>query len=119
MTYQQVYDVVAGIRVNGKLLPCAYYQYSTDDPQNPPPPPPYLCYYYEGSDDFEADNCNYQRIRPLTLELYTDTKDFAAEQAVEDALAAAGLVYDRTETYIQSERMYMVVYTTDIIITEE
>ena len=55
----------------------------------------------------------------MTLELYTDDKNYTTEETVEAALSSAGLVFTRSEVYIDSERMYMVTYTTEIIITEE
>ena len=80
--------------------------------------PPFVCFYFDSSNDFAADNTNYQRIRPLSLELYTDNKDFTLEQTVENVLNQNGLVYSREETYLDSERMYMVTFMTEIIITE-
>lgn len=120
MTYKEVYQLISGIEMSqGHNIPAAYYMFPADDPTNPPPSPPFICYYYADTDDLIADNANYQRIRPLTLELYTNTKDFVLEQAVETALNDGGLVYTRSETYIESEKMYMVTYESDIIITEE
>ena len=54
----------------------------------------------------------------MTIELYTDNKSFDLEERVEDALAGAGLTYARSETYIDTEKLYMVVYSTEIIVTE-
>lgn len=120
MTYKQVYQLVSGIEMApGQTIPAAYYMFPADDPSNPPPPPPFICYYYDSSNDVTADNANYQKVRPLTVELYTNDKDFSLEQAVETALNAGGIVYSRTETYIDTEKMYMVTYESDIIITEE
>lgn len=110
MTYQEVAALLASIG-----LPTAYDHFEVGNAADPP----FICFYFEGSDDIAADNTNFQRIRPLTVELYTDNKDFALEERVEAALNGAGLVYSRSETYIDSERMYEVVYTTDIIISEE
>lgn len=110
MTYQQVASMVSEIGV-----PTAYYQF----PEGTDQACPFVCFFFTGSDDLKADNSNYQRIRPLAIELYTDAKDFTLEQTVENVLNQHGLVYDREESYIDSERMNMVVYTTDIIITEE
>lgn len=120
MTYKQVYQALSGIeKAPGEKIPVAYLMFPADDPQNPPPDPPFICYYYTGSDDLLADNTNFQKIRPLTVELYTDNKDFAIEDAVETALNAAGLVFSRMESYIEAEKMYMVSYETEIIVTEE
>lgn len=110
MTYQEVAALLASIG-----LPTAYDHFEVGNAADPP----FICFYFEGSDDLAADNTNFQRIRPLTVELYTDNKDFALEERVEAALNGAGLVFSRSETYIDSERMYEVVYTTDIIISEE
>lgn len=110
MTYKQVAQIIAGIG-----LPFAYDHFDEGNAAEPP----FICFFFEGSDDFTADNTNYQRIRPLTVELYTDNKDFSLENTVETALNAAGLVFSRNETYIDSERMYEVSYETEIIITEE
>lgn len=113
MTYKDVAEMVDGIG-----LPFAYDHFPEDDPAQPAPPPPFICFYFDGSDDLAADDLNYQRIRPLTLELYTDNKDFSLEETVEAALNSAGLVFSREETYIDSERMYMVTFLAEVIITE-
>ena len=109
MTYRQIAEMVSSIGV-----PYAYYQF----PNNTGIAPPFVCFYFDSSNDFAADNVNYQRIRPLTLELYTDNKDFTLEQTVENILNQNGLVYSREETFLDSEKMYMVTFMTEIIITE-
>lgn len=114
MTYKEVADMIQAIGV-----PFAYDHFEEGTPEHPAPDPPFICFYYEGSNDLSADNTNYARIRPLTVELYTDNKDFELEETVENALNTAGLVYSRSESYISSERLYMVVYTTEIVLTEE
>ena len=114
MTYKQVYDAIKAITVStGETIPVAYYQF----PEKEAPPPPFICYYYEGSDDLAADNTNYQKVRPLTIELYTDNKDFHVEEIVESALTGAGFVFTRDESYIGSEKLYLVSYETEVVIT--
>ena len=110
MTYQQVAAMVRSIGV-----PYAYYQFPDDTGQACP----FICFFFSDSNDLAADDTNYQKIRTLNIELYTDNKDFALEETVETVLNSNGLVYDRSESYLDSERMFMVVYTTDILITEE
>ena len=110
MTYTDVASMVDSIGI-----PCAYYQFTKETAK----PCPFICFYYGDSNDFAADNTNYQRIRQLLIELYTDEKDFTLEETVETTLNSYGLVYTRSESPIDSERMYMVVFTTDIVITEE
>lgn len=109
MTYKEVAAMISGTQI-----PFAYDHFD----EGAAPPPPFICFYYEGSQDLSADNTNYQQIRPLTLELYTDNKDFSTEGKVEAALNDAGLVYSRSETFIDSERLYEVVYQTSVVITE-
>ena len=109
MTYKQVAEMVSSIGV-----PYAYYQF----PNNTGIAPPFVCFYFNSSNDFAADNTNYQRIRQLSIELYTDNKDFTLEQTVENILNQNGLVYSREETYLDSEKMNMVTFMTEIIITE-
>lgn len=110
MTYEEVATMVASIGV-----PYAYYQF----PQGTEQPCPFVSFYFDSSNDFAADGTNYQPIRSLTIELYTDAKDFELEQTVEDTLNSNGLVFSRMESYIDSEKMNMVTYTTEIVITKE
>lgn len=110
MTYKEVSEMISSIG-----LPYAYYQF----PDNTELQPPFICFLFSDDNDFIADNTNYQLIRALTVELYTDNKDFALEQTVEDTLNGSGLVYSRNETYLDTEKMNMVTYTTEIVITKE
>lgn len=110
MTYKEIATMVAAIGV-----PYAYYQF----PDGTDQACPFVCFFFEGSDDFIADGTNYQRIRPLSIELYTDAKDFELEETVESLLNSYGLVYDREETYLDSEHMNMVTYTADVLINDE
>lgn len=109
MTYQEIASMIDEIG-----YPNAYRAFDDDSGQQPP----FIVFYYPGDDDFSADDCNYQTIRPLIIEFYTDHKDFAGEKKIEDALKAHSISYSRDETYIQSERMHEVLYQTDIVITE-
>lgn len=110
MTTQDIAAMVDSIG-----YPSAYYQFTNDTAQ----PCPFICFYYSGSDDMAADNVNYAQINRLILELYTDNKDFDAEKRVQDTLKAAGLFYSREEAYIDTEKMYMVTFETEVIINGE
>ncbi|MBO6269287.1 MAG: hypothetical protein J6N19_09140 [Clostridium sp.] len=109
MTYQEVNTMLEGIG-----LPFAYNQFDNDTPQVPP----FICFLYDDSNDLKADNINYSKIRGLSIELYTNIKDFALEQLIEQTLTANELPYFRSETWLESEKMYMIVYDTEIVITE-
>ena len=109
MTYKEVASMIQSINI-----PYAYYQF----PDGTAQPCPFICFYYDYDSDFLADDINYQRIRALIIELYTDVKDFALEETVENTLTSNKLVYSRTENYLDSEKMNMVTYTTEIMITK-
>lgn len=97
--------------IAGFGLPYAYYQFT----KNTAKPPPFICYYLAQSDDFAADGVNYAKIRQLVIELYTRQKDFELEARIEAALTEAGIFYNVAETPIDSQQMYMVVYTSEIL----
>ncbi len=107
MTYEEIATMLSAVG-----CPFAYHHFEEGSGQQPP----FITFYYEGENDLKADNINYQLVRPLTIELYTDNKDFALEAAAEAVLTANGLAYSRSETYIDSERMYMVTYNTEVLI---
>ena len=107
MTYKEIADLLASIG-----LPVTYHHWE----DNSAPPLPYLVYLFPGRDDFYADNSNYQAIVNLNIELYSDQKDFALEQKLEEILYENKIPFDKTEAYITSEKMYEVLYETEIIL---
>ena len=91
-------------------IPYAYDHFAEGES----PKPPFLCYLLPGSSNFSADGKVYHRISEVRLELYTDYKDLASEQKVEDAFDAAGIFYNKTETWIDGEKLYEVLYSFDM-----
>lgn len=91
-------------------IPYAYDHFAEGES----PEPPFLCYLLPGSSNFSADGKVYHRISEVRLELYTDYKDLASEQKVEDAFDAAGIFYNKTETWIDGEKLYEVLYSFDM-----
>lgn len=81
---------------------------------NKPPSLPYIVYLQTGSDNFGADNKVYQKINNYQIELYSDYKNPETEQVLEDTLDNNGIFYDKFEDYIESEKLYMVVYQIQI-----
>ncbi len=75
------------------------------------PAPPFICYLLPGSDNFAADGRVYYKINEVRIELYTDYKDIAVEQKLEAVLERHGIFYDKTETWIESERLYEVLFS--------
>ena len=110
MTYKEIADMIETVGI-----PFAYYQF----PDGTDVAPPFIAFYYAATDDLYGDNTNYQRIVNLVIELYTDTKDFELEASVESALNNAGLAFLKVEQYIDDEKMFEQIYTTEVVITEE
>lgn len=106
MTYTEINTMVGLMG-----LPYAYYQFPETGQQ-----PPFICWFITGIDDVYGDNSNYQRIVNLTIEFYSDEKDFTNEAAIESQLALSGLTYTKTETYIDSEKMHQTVYEMEVLI---
>lgn len=72
--------------------------------------PPFLCYLVPSSDNFCADGKVYHKANVVHLELYTDEKSPELEQRVENELDSACIFYEREEVWIESERLYEVIY---------
>ncbi|MBR1623319.1 MAG: hypothetical protein IJ675_05360 [Pseudobutyrivibrio sp.] len=93
----------------------AYYEFNSDEK----PRLPFVVYRYGPSNNFSADDTVYQPIELLTIELYAKRKDFAKEKLIEKKLRDNNLVYQKDESKIDSEKMYMVTYEMEVIINEE
>lgn len=87
-------------------IPFAYDHFAEGESPNPP----FLCFLLPGSDNFAADGRVYFKINEVRVELYTDIKDLSAEQAVEAVLDQHGIFYKKSETWIDSEKLYEVLY---------
>lgn len=75
------------------------------------PEPPFLIYLIPKRDDFKADGRNYYKVQEIMLELYADKKDLVLEEKLEQILEEYGICYERSETWIPSEKLYEVLYT--------
>ena len=91
-------------------IPFAYDHFAEGES----PDPPFLCYLLPGSNNFSADGKVYYKIGRVNLELYTDRKDPEVEQKLEDALDAASIFYNKTEVWIDSEKLYEVLFSFEI-----
>ena len=73
--------------------------------------PPFIAYIGNGQDTFDADNTHYWRRNRYQIEYYFTNKNEANETAIEDALLAAGYLYDKSEDiFIQAENLYVIYY---------
>ncbi len=88
-------------------IPFAYHHFAEGES----PEPPFICYLLPGSNNFSADGKVYYKINEVHIELYTDLKDLAVEQQLEDVLNEHGIFYNKSETWIESEKLYEVLYT--------
>ena len=76
---------------------------------------PYLIFYENDSDNIFADNSNWFDVLNVVCELYADEKDIELETKLQKLLYDLEIQYNSTETYIDSENMYMKAY--DVVIT--
>ncbi len=88
-------------------IPFAYDHFAEGEAVDPP----FICYLLPESDNFAADGKVYFKANEVHIELYTDTKDLSVEQQVEAVLDENGIYYDRSEVWIESEKLYEVLYT--------
>lgn len=77
--------------------------------------PPYIVYVFSHSDNFTADSKVYLKRDNYQIELYTEKKDVALEDKLEGIFDSHGLVYDKTETYLESEKLIEVLYEIQLI----
>ncbi len=95
-------------------LPLAYDHFAEGES----PDPPFLVFLFPSSDNFAADGRVYQKIDTLHIELYTDLKQPQLEASVEVVLDRHEIFYDKTEVWIPEEKLYEVLYSTEIIRTD-
>ncbi len=81
-------------------------------PEQEAPPMPFGCYMVSYNNNFVADGTVYYPIKHVQIELYTQLKDPEAEDKVEKALSS--LVWEKTETYIDSEKCYQILYEIEV-----
>ena len=75
---------------------------------------PFICYLDISTDNFIADNEVYAVIYGIDVELYTQYKDQQSEALVEACLNDLGIVWQKSDEYIDSESMYEVIYSFSI-----
>ncbi len=91
-------------------LPIAYDHFAEGESLDPP----FICFLYPGSDNFSADGKVWYKINQVNVELYTDLKNPELEDTVETVLDRHGIFYEKSEVWIESERLYEVLYTFEI-----
>ncbi len=89
-------------------LPFAYHHWETEKK------PPYGIYLYVYDTQLYADGELYYSTGHYQVELYTRSKDPAAEAHVEVALTAAGICSEKSEQYLDSEKLYKILYEIEV-----
>lgn len=89
-------------------FPVAYHSF----PAKEDPPMPYIVYLTPYSKNFKADGRVYASLKSMQVELYTQFKDLEAEAKVEAALEE--YYYRKSETWIDSENCYEVIYELEV-----
>ncbi len=105
MTYEEICEMVQEIG-----LPFAYHHFAEGESPNPP----FLLFLSPGEHTFGADDLMYISFKKLDIELYTDEKSPEAEQRVEEILTQYGIFYTKNEIFIESERLYEVIYEMEV-----
>ena len=88
-------------------LPFAYDHFAEGESPNPP----FITFLLPGSNNFAADGKVYKKINEVHIELYTDEKKPETEALVEDVLDDHEIFYEKTEVWIESEKLYEVLYS--------
>ncbi len=101
MTYEEINDMMAEMG-----LPYAYHHFAEGES----PQPPFLLCLSPGEETFSADNVAYYSFKQLDIELYTDKKNPAMEEEMEAVLTQHEIYFTKSEAWIESERLYEVLY---------
>lgn len=91
-------------------LPNAYDHFAEGESPNPP----FLLYLLPSTNHFSADGKPYYKINEVHLELYTDYKNLKLEEQIETVLESYGYFYAKSEVWIESEKLYEVLYSFDM-----
>ena len=106
MTLEDLYLTVLAV-FPGKVAYNAF-------PENQAPEMPYMIINETSSDNFGADNRVYFKRKNVDIELYTKTKDAATETLLENALDAAHIFYESSDTYISDEKCFERIYSIEV-----
>ena len=91
-------------------IPFAYDHFAEGES----PDPPFICFLHPGNNNFAADGWAYFKVDMVHIELYTDEKNLETESRVETVLDGHGIFYEKTEVWIESERLYEVLYSFEL-----
>ena len=99
-------------------IPFKYHHWNKA-PNSEPPPIPFGVFVFVGSNNLIADNSTYHKGHRVRAEIYTELHDPAVISAFENVLDMAEIPYQSDEIYIDSEKMWQISYTTEVVINAE
>ncbi|MCM1226020.1 MAG: hypothetical protein NC320_01170 [Clostridium sp.] len=105
MSYEEINEMMQEMG-----LPFAYHHFS----ERESPEPPFLIFLSPGEHTFSADNLMYYSFKELDIELYTDEKSPETESEIEEILKRHHIFYNKTEVWIESEKLYEVLYKMEV-----
>ena len=105
MTYEQINEIMEEMG-----LPFAYHHFAEGESPNPP----FLIFLSPGENTFSADNYMYHSFKQLDIELYTDIKNPEIEENIERILKRHKIYYTKSEIWIESEKLYEVLYEMEV-----
>lgn len=82
--------------------------------KEPPATSPYIEYECSYTENFGADNKAYHKIQNVSIFLFTKTKDPTAEEALEMKLDGANIYWNKTESFLQEESVFQILYEVKI-----
>ena len=94
-------------------IPFAYDHFAEGES----PAPPFICFLCYETDNFAADGWAYFKVDKVYIELYTDEKNPETESCVEAVLDEHGIFYEKSETWIESEKLYEVLFKFELEVT--
>ena len=105
MTYEEINEMMQEIG-----LSFAYHHFAEGES----PDPPFTLFLSPGEHTFGADDLMYISFKKLDIEIYTDEKSPETEERVEEILHQHNIYFTKTELWIESERLYEVLYETEV-----
>ena len=76
--------------------------------------PPYIAYLETNTESLVADNKVFMKWISIDVELYTSKKDTEAESKLEKVLNNAEIPWEKSEDYIEKEKLFMITYEIEI-----
>ena len=104
MTLEELKTILSGTR-----LPVSYSNLPIGENARP-----YIVYYQTGVNNFAADGIAYFSAKRFTIVLYSDNRDRVSEGLIETALSTAGIFWNKTEDYLDNDKLFSVIYEIEV-----